>query len=318
MNIRKNIDYSAMFAALDAALNAELPQMKLCCELGRIVCSRPEKGAAVAAAEYLHCRFPDASGFSPRNLRRMREFYRMYEDTPELLTLAMEISWTQNVVILEVDMELEERRWYLRAAGRFGWSKVELQRKIDYSEIARNSTNLRFRAILSAIGMSWSVRSMIRILFLCHGNICRSPMAEFIMKDLVKKAGLEQNIQIESAATSTEAIGNPVYPPARRKLSEHGIDCSGKRARQLLNSDYEKYDLLIGMDRANLRSMYRICGGDFADKMHLLMDFTDRPGEVADPWYTDDFDTTWRDVEEGCRGLLHHIQLQSAIHGGDF
>ena len=181
-----------------------------------------------------------------------------------------------------------------------------------------NSTNLRFRAILSAIVMSWSVRSMIRILFLCHGNICRSPMAEFIMKDLVKKASLEQSIQIESAATSTEEIGNPVYPPARRKLSEHGIDCSGKRARQLLNSDYEKYDLLIGMDRANLRSMYRICGGDFADKMHLLMDFTHRPGEVADPWYTDDFDTTWRDVEEGCRGLLHHIQLQSAIHGGDF
>ena len=127
---------------------------------------------------------------------------------------------------------------------------------------------------------------MIKILFLCHGNICRSPMAEFIMKDLVKKAGLEQSIQIESAATSTEEIGNPVYPPARRKLSEHGIDCSGKRARQLLNGDYEKYDLLIGMDHANLRSMYRICGGDFADKMHLLMDFTNRPGEVADPWYT--------------------------------
>lgn len=160
---------------------------------------------------------------------------------------------------------------------------------------------------LLAIVMSWSVLSMIRILFLCHGNICRSPMAEFIMKDLVKKAGLDQSIQIESAATSTEEIGNPVYPPARRKLSEHGIDCSGKRARQLLNSDYEKYDLLIGMDRANLRSMYRICGGDFADKMHLLMDFTNRPGEVADPWYTDDFDTTWRDVEEGCRGLLQKI-----------
>ncbi len=319
MNIRKNIDYSAMFAALDVALNAGLPQMKLCCELGRMVCCGSEKGAAVAAAEHLHSRFPDASGFSPRNLRRMREFYRMYEDTPELLTLAMEISWTQNVVILEADMEPDERRWYLRAADRFGWSKAELQRKIDsdaHLEIQLDGSG--FSAILSVMVMSWSVRSMIRILFLCHGNICRSPMAEFIMKDLVKKAGLEQSIQIESAATSTEEIGNPVYPPARRKLSEHGIDCSGKRARQLLNSDYEKYDLLIGMDRANLRSMYRICGGDFADKMHLLMDFTHRPGEVADPWYTDDFDTTWRDVEEGCRGLLHHIQLQSAIHGGDF
>lgn len=148
---------------------------------------------------------------------------------------------------------------------------------------------------------------MIKILFICHGNICRSPMAEFIMKDLVKKAGLEQKIIIESAATSAEEIGNPVYPPARRKLAEHGIDCSCKRARQLRNSDYEKYDLLIGMDRANLRDMYRICGGDFADKMHLLMDFTDRPGEVADPWYTDDVDTAWRDVEEGCQGLFQKI-----------
>ena len=132
-------------------------------------------------------------------------------------------------------------------------------------------------------------------------------MAEFVMKNLVKKAGLEQRFHIESAATSTEEIGNPVYPPARRKLSEHGIDCSGKRARQLLKSDYEKYDLLIGMDHANLRNMQRICGGDPDGKMHLLMDFTNRPGEVADPWYTGDFDTTWRDVEEGCQGLLQKI-----------
>ena len=130
MNIRKNIDYSTMFAALEAALSAEMPQMQLCCELGRIVCSRPEKGAAVAAAEYLHSRFPDASGFSPRNLRRMREFYRMYEDTPELLTLAMEIGWTRNVVILEADLSMEERRWYLQAVRQCGWTKTELLRKI--------------------------------------------------------------------------------------------------------------------------------------------------------------------------------------------
>ena len=153
---------------------------------------------------------------------------------------------------------------------------------------------------------------MIKLLFVCHGSICRSPMAEFVMKDLVQKAGLDGGFVIDSAATSTEEIGNPVHPPARRKLSEHGIDCSGKRARQLLNSDYEKYDLLIGMDHANLRSMYQICGGDFADKMHLLMDFTNRPGEVADPWYTGDFGTTWRDVEEGCQGLLRYIQSQPA------
>ena len=112
---------------------------------------------------------------------------------------------------------------------------------------------------------------MTRILFICHGNICRSPIAEFVMKDLVKKAGLEAQFHIESAATSTEEIGNPVYPPARRKLAEHGIDCTGKTARQLTNGDYDKYDLLIGVDRANLRNMHRICGGDFANKLHLLM-----------------------------------------------
>ena len=124
---------------------------------------------------------------------------------------------------------------------------------------------------------------MTRILFVCHGNICRSPMAEFVMKDLVKKTGLEAQFHIESAATSTEEIGNPVYPPARRKLAEHSIDCAGKTARQLKNSDYDQYDLLIGMDRANLRNMHRICGSDFAGKLHLLMDYTDRPGDVADP-----------------------------------
>jgi len=129
-------------------------------------------------------------------------------------------------------------------------------------------------------------------------------MAEFVMKDMVKKAGLEDEFLIESAATSTEEIGNPVYPPARRKLAEHGISCSGKTARQLRSRDYENYDLLIGMDRANVRNIHRICGSDPAGKVRLLLDFTDRPGEVADPWYTGDFDATWRDVEDGCQGLL--------------
>jgi protein-tyrosine phosphatase len=149
---------------------------------------------------------------------------------------------------------------------------------------------------------------MTRILFVCHGNICRSPMAEFVMKDLVKRAGLDTQFHIESAATSTEEIGNPVYPLARRKLAEYGIDCTGKTARQLQNDDYEKYDLLTGMDRANLRNMHRICGGDLTRKMHLLMDFTCRPGEVEDPWYTEDFNATWRDVEEGCLGVLKKIR----------
>lgn len=145
---------------------------------------------------------------------------------------------------------------------------------------------------------------MMKILFLCHGNICRSPMAEFVMKDMVKKAGLEDEIYIESAAISAEELGNPVYPPARKLLAQHGINCSGKVARQMKKYDYDAFDLLIGMDRSNLRGMHRICGEDFENKMHLLLDYTDRPGNVADPWYTRDFEATWRDVQEGCAGLL--------------
>ena len=135
-------------------------------------------------------------------------------------------------------------------------------------------------------------------------------MAEFIMKDLVKKAGLEDQFQIASAATSTEEIGNPVYPPARRKLAEHGISCAGKTARQLTKADYALYDLLIGMDRANIRNMARICSGDPDGKIKRLLDFADRPGDVADPWYTGDFDATWRNVLEGCQRMLARLMNQ--------
>ena len=148
---------------------------------------------------------------------------------------------------------------------------------------------------------------MIKILFVCHGNICRRPMAEFVMKDLVEKRGLGAHFEIASAATSTEELGNPVYPPARRKLAEHGIGCAGHAARQLRREDYDCYDYLIGMGSANLRDMRRICGGDSQGKLCLLMDFTVRPGDVADPWYTGDFESTWRDVLEGCRGLLARL-----------
>jgi len=133
-------------------------------------------------------------------------------------------------------------------------------------------------------------------------------MAEFVMKDIVRKAKLEHEFEIASAATSTEELGNPVYPPVRRLLNEHGIDCTGKTARRLIAADYETYDFLIGMDNANLRNMNRICGKDPVGKIYLLMDFTNRPGEVADPWYTRDFDTAWHDIDEGCRGLLEHIR----------
>ena len=157
---------------------------------------------------------------------------------------------------------------------------------------------------------------MTKILFICHGNICRSPMAEFVMKDLVKKAGLASQFHIESAATSREEIGNPVYPPARHKLAEHGISCEGHAARQLTNRDYDEYDLLIGMDQANLRDMYRICGGDYVGKMSLLMDHTAHPGNVADPWYTEDFEATWQDVLEGCQGLLKEFMTERGDSNG--
>lgn len=159
--------------------------------------------------------------------------------------------------------------------------------------------------------MEWK-KKMIRILFVCHGNICRSPMAAYVMRDMVDKAGLSDRFIINSAATSREEIGNPVYPPARRKLAEHGITCERHAARQLRSSDYDEYDLLIGMDHANIRNMQRMCGGDPNEKIRLLLDYTDRPGqEVADPWYTGNFEATWRDVEDGCRGLLQNLDEQA-------
>jgi len=129
-------------------------------------------------------------------------------------------------------------------------------------------------------------------------------MAEFVMKDLVRKAGLADDYLIASAATSMEEIGNEVYPPARRKLAEHDISCKGKTARQMTRSDYDRYDLLIGMDTWNIRNMNRICGGDPEGKIRMLMDYTDRPGDVADPWYTGNFEATWQDVLLGCQQLL--------------
>ena len=149
---------------------------------------------------------------------------------------------------------------------------------------------------------------MTRILFVCLGNICRSPMAEFVMKDLVAKEGLEGEFYIESAATSDEEHGNPVYPPARRMMNAHGIDCSGHAARQMKRADYDRFDLLIGMEGRNLKNMERICGGDAEGKIRRLLDYTDRPGDVADPYYTGDFQATWRDVNDGCRALLDQLK----------
>lgn len=132
-------------------------------------------------------------------------------------------------------------------------------------------------------------------------------MAEFVMKDLVSKQGLENKFYIESAATSTEEVGNRVYRPARDKLAEHGIDCAGKVSRQMTKADYNRFDYLICMDKSNLGAMKRICGGDPDNKMHLMLDYTNRGGDVADPWYTGDFEATWRDVNDGCRGLFKAV-----------
>ena len=139
MNIRKPTDYTALYAALDAAVAAQLPQMELYCEIGRLVSGRSEKGAAVAASEYLQSTYPASDGFSPRNVRRMRDFYRVYGDTPELLAAAMRLNWTQNVVIMEVGLTMDERCWYIRKAAESGLSKKELLRMIEraeHSEIA--------------------------------------------------------------------------------------------------------------------------------------------------------------------------------------
>lgn len=153
--------------------------------------------------------------------------------------------------------------------------------------------------------------SKIRIMFVCHGNICRSPAAEFIMKRLASEKHAADRFEISSSATSTEeiygGIGNPVYPPMKRELEKNGIDCSGKRAVQLQKSDYDKYDYFIGMDSANIRNMHRILGGDPEGKISKLMDYTPHGGDVADPWYSERFDTAYRDILEGCKALLEKL-----------
>ena len=154
--------------------------------------------------------------------------------------------------------------------------------------------------------------SIIKIMFVCHGNICRSPMAEFIFKDLIDKKGLSKKYYISSSATSTEEIwngvGNPVYPPARNELLKHGLSCEGKRAVQLKKSDYADYDYLVAMDENNLRNIFRIVGFDSDKKVSKLMNYTSRGGDVADPWYSGDFEKCYRDIYDGCLGLLKSLE----------
>ena len=148
---------------------------------------------------------------------------------------------------------------------------------------------------------------MIKVLFICHGNICRSPMAEFVFRDMVQKQGLGDRVHVASAATSREEIGNPVHPGTTRKLREFGISTKGKYAVQMTKKDYENYDYLIGMESWNIRNMNRIIGSDPDHKVHRLLDFSDLPRDIADPWYTGNFDLTYNDIKEGCEALLWHI-----------
>lgn len=158
---------------------------------------------------------------------------------------------------------------------------------------------------------------MIRVLFVCLGSICRSPMAEFIMKSIVSERSLSDRFYIASAATSTEEIwngvGNPVYPPAKRELAKHGISCEGKRAVQITKADYGKYDYILGMEERNIRNILRIVGKDPEHKVKLLLDYSDHPRDIADPWYTGNFESTYRDVVEGCEGFLLYLEREGRI-----
>ena len=154
---------------------------------------------------------------------------------------------------------------------------------------------------------------MVKILFVCHGNICRSTMAEYVMKHLVKEAGIADQFFIDSAATSTEEIGNGVHYGTRRKLAQVGIPCGDHRARQITWQDYQKFDLIIGMDEANRRNLLRMLKNDPVGKVSLLLDHTGRSRPIADPWYTGNFDDTYRDVLEGCQALLAEIRIKAGF-----
>ena len=150
---------------------------------------------------------------------------------------------------------------------------------------------------------------MVKILFVCHGNICRSAMAEYMFKDMVERAGAAGEFYIRSAATSSEELGSPVYPPARRKLAEHGISCAGHAAHRMTRAEYDEYDLVVCMDNANLRNLRRMTGGDPEGKISLALDHCGRAGgEIADPWYTGDFEATWQDLSQALAGLLKELQ----------
>ena len=305
MNIRKAVDYSTMFATLESVMKADLPQMELYCEIGKAVCAHSEKGAAVAAAEFIKEQYPDMTGFSPRNVRRMRDFWQLYSGTPELLGEALHLNWTQNVVIMEAELPAEERRWYIRQATARNLSKAELLRMIEDSAYLESVLDEKVDVWYNEGNDEISERTQYEEdpVYLSRKYLPQ-PHGRVRDEGLGKKGGTGITV---SYRIGGHQPGGDRQPGLSSGTAQVGRARDLLRRPQLTNRDYDEYDLLIGMDQANLRDMYRICGGDYAEKMSLLMDHTARPGNVADPWYTEDFEATWQDVLEGCQGLLKEL-----------
>ena len=313
MNIRKAVDYSTMFATLESVMKADLPQMELYCEIGKAVCAHSEKGAAVAAAEFIKEQYPDMTGFSPRNVRRMRDFWQLYSGTPELLGEALHLNWTQNIVIMEAELPAEERRWYIRQATARNLSKAELLRMIEDSAYLESVLDEKVDVWYNEGNDEISERTQYEEdpVYLSWQYLPQ-PHGRVRDEGLGKKGGT--GIAISYRISGYQSGGD------RQPSLSSGTAQAGRAwdllRRQLTNRDYDEYDLLIGMDQANLRDMYRICGGDYVGKMSLLMDHTAHPGNVADPWYTEDFEATWQDVLDGCQGLMKEFMTERGDSNG--
>ena len=303
MNFRKPVDYDVLYAELNQAMQSRRSQMELYYEIARLVSERPEKGAAVAASEYLISKYPDATGFSPRNLRRMRDFYRAYQGKEFVLRDALQLGWTQNIVILEAELTMEERHWYIRAAKYFEWSKAELLQQIK--ECAHEKTALDKRKPGCYTQNEKQKPEYKRV----ADTFCLS--RQYLKKSDSRGCYVGSDEESRFGAGLPDQVGGHQY----RRDWQSGLpaipplDCRAwhrllqQKDRRLLSRDYVRCDLLLGMDRTNLRNMHWIRIVDFADIIYHLIDVASRLDEVTDSWYTGEFDTTWRDVEGSGQGV---------------